>query len=687
MFAIWFVILVALVGLGSLAAVVFGIVYAIAKKRPGVALGSVLVPVAAFFGVCLAGMMWVGFRSSGHMGGHGPIQVSWSNIPPMPAAPAMPPVPIGVEGVPAAVGPLFSFGPILLVFLFVGALCFAFFGKRGNCGGANGARRFSWGKAIIGIVVAIVLLKYTTFPFWQGSQRHVAWNHADAMRAAEEQVRQTQEQARRQIEVAKRIADEATEKAAAVQVEGKNFQEMLEQLTEPRIELDAEGAKVTVEAETKPAAAVTADTGKAKLVVPISAQTQESLARTAKRLELMVDQVAVVAEQVSDAGTLLGKAMVALNERIDSSSKAPAELAAAPAAIAAAAAMPAEVPAEPVAEAMAHSEPQPTSEALKEIGLDDLATNTIEIQVDPVKLHQIGLSFEKLKEILSREGLWHGTVVRFDADKLLISTQGKFEQGYFERLLNTLVYTVGQQRLPIHLRDVADVKALEPIPVAKQDGSSKPAWIDKPPHKIGNAWREVVATEEYSTPEECARAADVLLLFKTYDHLAQILGSPRSEQPLPSLTFYTESGQIAADGKIVYRSDGKYGEWLDYRLKMLADMGVGSEFVRREMVPENGEYYATAERSAGPMTKLYTMLEFRPSVDSELRRRWEELRRGERFAVVGAGAGSVLGLLGLAFGLLKVDTWTKGYYSKRLFLGVPAAIIGGLALLSWAAGM
>jgi hypothetical protein len=71
-------------------------------------------------------------------------------------------------------------------------------------------------------------------------------------------------------------------------------------------------------------------------------------------------------------------------------------------------------------------------------------------------------------------------------------------------------------------------------------------------------------------------------------------------------------------------------------------------------------------------------------VDQQLLRRWEELRRGERFAVVGAGAGSVLGLLGIAFGLLKADTATKGYYTKRLFLGVPTAIMGGiLALLAW----
>jgi hypothetical protein len=52
--------------------------------------------------------------------------------------------------------------------------------------------------------------------------------------------------------------------------------------------------------------------------------------------------------------------------------------------------------------------------------------------------------------------------------------------------------------------------------------------------------------------------------------------------------------------------------------------------------------------------------------------------------VVGAGAGSILGLLGLIYGLLKVDTWTRGYYTKRLFLGVPAAIIGLLALLGYA---
>jgi hypothetical protein len=113
-------------------------------------------------------------------------------------------------------------------------------------------------------------------------------------------------------------------------------------------------------------------------------------------------------------------------------------------------------------------------------------------------------------------------------------------------------------------------------------------------------------------------------------------------------------------------------------------MGIGIDFIRSEIAKK--EYVETVERSFGPMKKLYVQVEFSPSIDQELRQRWEEVRRQDRFAVVGVGAGSVLGLLGLVFGLLKVDTWTKGYYTKRLFFGVPAAIIGLITLLGLAAG-
>jgi hypothetical protein len=123
--------------------------------------------------------------------------------------------------------------------------------------------------------------------------------------------------------------------------------------------------------------------------------------------------------------------------------------------------------------------------------------------------------------------------------------------------------------------------------------------------------------------------------------------------------------------------DDAYG--LDSRLAALASLGIGIDFIRREIATD--EYVETAERSFGPMKKLYTLIEFSPAVDRELQARWEASRRGERVAVVGMGAASVLGILGLAWGLLKVDTATRGYYTKRLFLGVPAAIIGVVVLL------
>jgi hypothetical protein len=571
------------------------------------------------------------------------------------------------------------------VFLAIfGMLYFAFAGKRRNCVGAKEARRFSWGKAIVGVVFAILLFNFlalstvTILP-----EKHVASEPADAISTVDEHAHFARDQAQLQIEDAKRMVDKAAEMAAATQVDGKNFQEMLDTLNRPRITLDksAKLTKLSVETKTSPAAEISTADGATKFVVPISDETQESLARSAARLEQMVERVSQMAEQVSDAGTLMGRAMVALNERIDSRDKSE--------------------PANDVVVTSAPTVPSPDSKQFADVNVVTVSTSeqvaasdhiqiespraiSIEIKIDPKKLDRSGLTFEKLKGILGRDGLWRGIVVRFDPNNYQIVVSGEFDSRYLPSLENTLIDTEGWQRKPIHLKDIAEVSVLGDLPLERSD--DVPAWISEPPHKVGNSWREVVETEEYSSPEESARAADIYLLFRTYEHLSQLLGNPRSEVSLPSLTFYTESGEIAADGVIIYRAQGNDGEWLDYRLKMMADMGVGVDFVRREMVPEKCEYYEVNQRSAGPMTKLYTMLEFRPSVDNELMRRWEELRRGERFAVVGAGAGSVLGLIGVVFGLLRIDTWTKGYYTKRLFLGVPAAIIGVLALLGLAAG-
>jgi hypothetical protein len=184
----------------------------------------------------------------------------------------------------------------------------------------------------------------------------------------------------------------------------------------------------------------------------------------------------------------------------------------------------------------------------------------------------------------------------------------------------------------------------------------------------------------YATAEECYRAADVYLLLRTYDHVRQLQDLPYQEAELPSITF--TNGMIIADGQ-PFATGKTNPAWMDSRPIYLRSLGIGVDFIRRELIAkdpknknETREYLATIDSSVGPMQQLYMQLEFTPAVDEEIRQMLDAAKRVERFNVVGVGAGSVLGLLTMVWGLLKVDTATKGYYSKWLFLGVPAAIIG-----------
>jgi hypothetical protein len=120
----------------------------------------------------------------------------------------------------------------------------------------------------------------------------------------------------------------------------------------------------------------------------------------------------------------------------------------------------------------------------------------------------------------------------------------------------------------------------------------------------------------------------------------------------------------------------------DDRLRLLGKMGIGIDEIRRSVVREEHLASRDSRRAFDTMYRKYTLSQFTPWFDEQLRRHWDAFLRQERFEIVGGWAGAVLGLLGFVFGLLKIDTWTKGYYSKRLFIGVPAAIIGGVSLLA-----
>jgi len=184
---------------------------------------------------------------------------------------------------------------------------------------------------------------------------------------------------------------------------------------------------------------------------------------------------------------------------------------------------------------------------------------------------------------------------------------------------------------------------------------NRPNWVNQPPIRFGEVQRDVLVTEEWSSEPECERARDIDLMLKTYEHIQMLVGSPFEH-------FQLEDRRDLQDGRV------------QDRLQELNRAGISLDYIHREIAKD--EFLETVERSVGPMKKLYTLIEFTPGVDRELGQRWEAREREQRFWMLGAGASSVLGVLACVFGLLKIDTWTKGYYTKRLFLGVPAAIIG-----------
>jgi hypothetical protein len=209
----------------------------------------------------------------------------------------------------------------------------------------------------------------------------------------------------------------------------------------------------------------------------------------------------------------------------------------------------------------------------------------------------------------------------------------------------------------------------EPVATTTKDSSDenasmpRPAWVDLPPKRVGQVWREVVVTDEFATADECYQQANQLLIQATMNHIRTLTGEGGLGRP---------SGAIPAEVSAVVA--------ISYARSSLANIGVGIDYIRRQIVPEDGEYMETVDRSFGPMKKLYTQLEFTPSVDCVLTEHWRAYEREKRLMAVGGIGGLLVGVVGLAYGLLKVDTWTKGYYTKRLFLGVPAAIIGFIAL-------
>jgi uncharacterized membrane protein YgdD (TMEM256/DUF423 family) len=197
-------------------------------------------------------------------------------------------------------------------------------------------------------------------------------------------------------------------------------------------------------------------------------------------------------------------------------------------------------------------------------------------------------------------------------------------------------------------RHEAAVQIIRPVKMVTSP-KDRPAWLDNPPTLVGNTRRVVVSTDPYSTIEEC------------YAQLQEKLRQAVQER-------------IAEKARDLNRGQSVFVPPLEW-------MGVTTDYILRELCPE-GEYIETVNASFGEMKRAHALLEFTEVQDELLLDRWRAYARRESVHVVGILSTLVVGGLAFVYGLLKVDTWTRGYYTKRLFLGVPAAIIGLVLLFA-----
>jgi hypothetical protein len=177
----------------------------------------------------------------------------------------------------------------------------------------------------------------------------------------------------------------------------------------------------------------------------------------------------------------------------------------------------------------------------------------------------------------------------------------------------------------------------------------RPDWLDSPPKFVGNGYRVIAHTDPYSTVEECYDALRKRMREIVSGHIQEL-----AQQLDPRHYAYVPS---------------------------LETLGVSDDYIKRELCPEE-PFVETIDSSVGDMVRAHMLLEFQDRQNEQLLDRWRAYARQERVMVIALVGGLAILGLGLIYGLLKLDTLTRGYYTKRLFLGVPAAIIAVVVLVA-----
>ncbi|MBN1588489.1 MAG: hypothetical protein JW888_03150 [Pirellulales bacterium] len=165
----------------------------------------------------------------------------------------------------------------------------------------------------------------------------------------------------------------------------------------------------------------------------------------------------------------------------------------------------------------------------------------------------------------------------------------------------------------------------------------RPDWVDQSPGKVGDVYQTVVVVGPYSTRAECDEALPRALRAAVAQYVDLYLGP-----------------------------DAKWNA-------RLPDGYLFEKVVRATWVE-------TRQHSFAPMKKLYVLLEFDRKTNDLLKQRLDTTQVEERIVCVGIGLASVLAVLLVLYGALKIDLVTEGAWRRYALMAIVVCILAYVAL-------
>jgi hypothetical protein len=180
----------------------------------------------------------------------------------------------------------------------------------------------------------------------------------------------------------------------------------------------------------------------------------------------------------------------------------------------------------------------------------------------------------------------------------------------------------------------AAARLVDSQPLAEKRTAARPQWMDEPQGKHGDGeYRKIASVEFYHSRAECEEALPDELRKAVEKYIDQFLGEEGAGKRV-AMPMHDIHDRVVRD------------EWEEHTV---------------------GTY--------GTVVNLHKLLVFDRRVNEEIKERYRNARVAGRLTTTGVGAGLLLGFLGTVFGYLKLDTFTRGYYARRLQLAAGAAIL------------